>query len=121
MGRDLLALQRQFGDVAQLTFRDTSLEFERDTVTSWDFGDLPATLKFARNRQQLTGFPALVVEDDRVALRLFDKDGMLAGAELALTGDPRAAIEAALTRSEIAYIDVHNAAHGCFAARVERA
>jgi len=72
MGRDLLALQRQFGDVAQLTFRDTSLDFERDSVTSWDLGDLPATLKFARNRQQLTGFPALAVEDDRVALRLFD-------------------------------------------------
>jgi hypothetical protein len=46
---------------------------------------------------------------------------MLAGADLVLTGDPRAAIETALARSEIAYIDVHNAAHGCFAARVERA
>mgnify|MGYP003353781401 CR=1 FL=1 len=32
MGRDLIALQKQFGQAAQLTFRDTSAEFERDDV-----------------------------------------------------------------------------------------
>lgn len=72
MAREVLTLQKQFGEVAQLTFRDTALEFERDHVTTWDLGELPASLKFARNRQQLTGYPALVVEEDRVALRLFD-------------------------------------------------
>lgn len=56
----------------------------------------------------------------RLALRLFDTDGMLVGADLALTGDPHATIEQALTREDVAYIDAHNAAHGCFAARVER-
>jgi len=56
-----------------------------------------------------------------LALRLFDRDGMLVGAELALTGDPRETIEQALDRKDVAYIDVHNAAHGCFSARVERA
>lgn len=55
-----------------------------------------------------------------IALRLFDKDGMLTGADLVLTGDPREAIERAFERPEVAYIDAHNAAHGCFAARVER-
>ena len=72
MGRDLIALQRQFGQAAQLTFRDTSAEFERDNVTSWDFGDLPASIQFARGRQQLTGYPALTLEHDTIALRLFD-------------------------------------------------
>ncbi|MBV8647191.1 ATP-dependent RNA helicase HrpA [Paludibacterium sp.] len=73
-GRDLLQLQRQFGQAAQLTFRDTSAEFERDDVTSWDFGDLPATIQFARGRQQLTGYPALTIEQERIALRLFDTE-----------------------------------------------
>lgn len=74
MDRDLDALQHQFGQAAQLTFRDTSAEFERDDVTSWDIGDLPASIRFARGRQQLTGFPALTREHDRIALRLFDTE-----------------------------------------------
>jgi len=78
MGRDLLALQKQFGQAAQLTFRDTSAEFERDNVEAWDFGELPQAIQFARGRQQLTGFPALTIETDakgeRVAIRLFDTE-----------------------------------------------
>jgi len=73
-GRDLAALQHQFGQAAQLTFRDTSAEFERENVTSWDFGDLPALIQFARGRQQLTGYPALTLEQDCIALRLFDTE-----------------------------------------------
>lgn len=72
LGRDLLALQKQFGAAAQLTFRDSSAEFERDDVQAWDVGDLPESIKFARGRQQLEGFPALCCEDERIALRLFD-------------------------------------------------
>lgn len=72
MGRDLIALQKQFGQAAQLTFRDTSAEFERDDVKTWDFGELPESIQFARGRQQLTGYPALTLEEDRVAIRLFD-------------------------------------------------
>jgi len=79
MGRDLLALQKQFGQAAQLTFRDTSAEFERDHVEAWDFGELPQAIQFARGRQQLTGFPALTIETDakgeHVAIRLFDTEG----------------------------------------------
>ena len=57
-----------------------------------------------------------------LALRLFDTGGMLAGAELCLRGEisTLAAIERNLARPEIAEIHVHNAAHGCFAARVRR-
>ena len=55
-----------------------------------------------------------------LALRLFDEAGMLVGADLSLDGDPTGKIEAALTRVDVAHIDVHNAAHGCFAARVTR-
>jgi len=72
LDRDLLALQKQFGQAAQLTFRDSSADFERDDVSSWDFGELPESIQFARGRQQLTGFPALTLEQDKVAIRLFD-------------------------------------------------
>ncbi|HJV07895.1 MAG TPA: ATP-dependent RNA helicase HrpA [Chromobacteriaceae bacterium] len=75
LGRDVLALQKQFGQAAQLTFRDTSSEFERDNVVSWDLGELPASIQFARGRQQLTGYPALTLEEEgHVALRLYDTE-----------------------------------------------
>ena len=72
MGRDLVILQKQFGTAAELTFRDSTHEFERDDVQGWDVGNLPESIQFARGRQQLTGYPALACEEDRVALRLFD-------------------------------------------------
>ena len=61
-----------------------------------------------------------VFEGRPIALRGFDGDGMLADARLALPGGADAAIRSLLENDAIAYIDAHNAAHGCFAARVER-
>ena len=56
-----------------------------------------------------------------LALRCFNADGMLCAAHLVLPGqDPDAALRGALDNPLVAYIDVHNAAHGCFSARVER-
>jgi len=45
---------------------------------------------------------------------------MLRGASLALNGDADAQIRTLFDRPEIAYIHAHNAAYGCFAAKVER-
>ena len=56
-----------------------------------------------------------------IALRWFDRDGMLIGASLALKGDAREAIESAFANEKVAYLHAHNAAHGCFAAEVRRA
>ena len=56
-----------------------------------------------------------------IALRGFDASGRLKGATLAKPGDADAAIRALFGSEEIAYIHAHNAAHGCFAARVDRA
>ncbi len=61
-----------------------------------------------------------VFEGRPIALRAFDAEGMLRGASLALAGDADARIRELFDRPEIAYIHAHNAAHGCFAARVER-
>ena len=56
-----------------------------------------------------------------IALRAFDAAGMLVGAELALNDDVEAAIGRQFANPEAAYLHTHNAAHGCFAARIDRA
>lgn len=73
MGRDLIQIQQQLGKAATTTFRDNTQEFERDNVTTWDIGTLPESIKFARGKQQLTGYLGLQKEKDGcIALRLFD-------------------------------------------------
>ena len=61
-----------------------------------------------------------VFEGRPMALRAFDKDGMLRDAALALPGHADTKIRALFDMPQIAYIHAHNAAHGCFSARVER-
>ncbi len=55
-----------------------------------------------------------------LALRAFDAAGMLQTARLAGPGEVDGAIRDLFADEGIAYIDAHNAAHGCFAARIER-
>ena len=55
-----------------------------------------------------------------LAMRAFSPDAMLLTARLALPGEAEAAIVELMADAAIEYVDVHNAAHGCFAARVER-
>ncbi len=72
-GRDLAALQRELGQAAQLTFRETaSADIEQQGLTDWTCGDLPESLSFKRGGQTLTGYPALVDMDDSVAVMLLD-------------------------------------------------
>lgn len=61
-----------------------------------------------------------VFEGRPMAFRAFDAHGMLCNAALAQPGDADAKIRALFESEEIAYIHAHNAAHGCFAAKVER-
>jgi hypothetical protein len=65
--------------------------------------------------------PPPVFAHRTLSLRGFDADGMMRDARLAAPGEADAAIRAMLHDTAIACIDVHNAAPGCFAARVERA
>ncbi|MDO5069414.1 MAG: GNAT family N-acetyltransferase [Neisseria zoodegmatis] len=72
-GRDLAKLQQELGQAAAVTFRDNTQEFERDNLTNWDIGTLPESIKFARGKQQLTGYLGLQKEKNgNIALRLFD-------------------------------------------------
>ena len=59
-------------------------------------------------------------EGRTLSLRGFDGDGALTEAKLAAPGEADAAIRALLSNPAIAYINAHNAAAGCFAARIER-
>lgn len=61
-----------------------------------------------------------VFEGRPMALRAFDKAGMLRNAALALPGQADEKIRELFDSQEIAYIHAHNAAHGCFSAKVER-
>jgi hypothetical protein len=55
-----------------------------------------------------------------LGLRGFDEEGMLKGALLAMPGEADARIRELFERPEVATIHAHNAAHGCFLARIER-
>jgi ATP-dependent helicase HrpA len=74
MGRDLADLRKQLGETASLTYGkgEETAEHEREGITAWDFGDLPASVQFSRGGQKLTGYPALVDAGDSVAMRLLD-------------------------------------------------
>lgn len=61
-----------------------------------------------------------VFEGRTLALRGYDAKAMLRTARLAGPGEADGAIRALFADPCIAYIDAHNAAHGCFAARIER-
>jgi len=56
-----------------------------------------------------------------LAVRAFDTDGMMVGWELVEGRDLEAAIERLNENPRAAYLHVHYAAPGCYAARVERA
>ncbi len=61
-----------------------------------------------------------VFEGRPLGLRAFDAEGMLKDAALALPGQADAKIRELFAGDDIAYIHAHNAAHGCFSARIDR-
>jgi hypothetical protein len=61
-----------------------------------------------------------VFEGRPLGLRGFDAHGMLKNAALALPGQADAKIHDLFADDDIAYIHAHNAAHGCFSARIDR-
>jgi hypothetical protein len=62
-----------------------------------------------------------VLENRLLSLRAFNSAGMLLEADVSQGAELRGDIERLLRRAEVAYLHVHNARPGCYAARVERA
>lgn len=104
IGETLLLLNYQDHDVAT-PYRNAYAIYVRETVTTT-----------AHLHDTLPG----VFANRPIALRAFDESGMLRGASLALTGDADARIRDLFDRPDIAYLHAHNAAHGCFSARIDR-
>ena len=61
-----------------------------------------------------------VFEGRALGLRGFDSEGMLRGALLALPGEADSKIRMLFEQPDIAEIHAHNAAAGCFAAKIVR-
>lgn len=74
----------------------------------------------AKQTRALTDELPLVFNNRPIALRIFNKEGMLVGADLDVSGDLHAKIEHAFDSPEASYIHAHNAMHGCFAAEIRR-
>ncbi len=74
----------------------------------------------ATERAEHVGSIPPVFDGRTLALRAFDAQGMLRNAALAAPGEADAKIRALFANDVIAYIHAHNAAPGCFAARVDR-
>ena len=55
-----------------------------------------------------------------ISLRAFDDTGMMRAATVAAPGGADAGIRGLLEDEEIDYVDIHNAAWGCFLARAQR-
>jgi ATP-dependent helicase HrpA len=87
-GRDLAALQEAFSDqVEETLLQASSNSIERDSITDWNFGDLPESVDIEQNSITLQGYPALHAVDGTVAIKLFASesdahDAMPAGLRL---------------------------------------
>jgi hypothetical protein len=91
--------------------------------------DVPTPFRsaYAVYVREVAGEPACYVDEPppvfagrALGLRGFDSEGMLSGALLALPGEADEKIRELFRRAEIATIHAHNAAAGCFAARIVR-
>lgn len=72
-GRDLAVLKQTIGAQAVASFeRLPTADFERDNLTDWDFGSLPEFVEIEQQGLRLRGYPALVVDQGQINLRLLD-------------------------------------------------
>lgn len=63
-----------------------------------------------------------VMQHRPLALRAFDRQGLLLDADLAQgEAEVSATLRRLLARADAAYVHVHNARHGCYVARADRA
>jgi hypothetical protein len=62
-----------------------------------------------------------VLRSRPLSVRAFDAEGMMVDADLGDGRQAEALFERMLANPEVAYLQVHNAKRGCYAARVERA
>ena len=76
LSRDLLALQRKYGEMAQqgASMVNSTNPLERDGLRDWDFERLPERYETGEGGVRLTLWPALVDDGDGVAIRCLDSE-----------------------------------------------
>lgn len=102
-GEELILLHHVHHDVAT-PYRSAYAIYVRQGVAAATWRDAPPPVFAGRT----------------LALRAFDGEGMLRTARLAGPGEADGAIRDLFADPATTYIDAHNAAYGCFAARIER-
>lgn len=78
--RDLSELTRRFGQQAAAPSPAAVTPWQRDQITQWDFGALPAQVDVGRAGWPIIHYPALTDALDSVALRLFNDPDIAAAA-----------------------------------------
>lgn len=56
-----------------------------------------------------------------LSVRAYDREGMMVDADIAEGRQAETLFSRMLAQADVAYLHVHNAKRGCYAARVERA
>ena len=79
-GKDLEELKARLAPRVRVAIAAAAPGLERDQVTSWDLGSLPRVVEEGRGGRVVRGFPALVEEDGRVAVRLLETEAEQAAA-----------------------------------------
>ena len=74
----------------------------------------------ARETYDGAGLPP-VFRGRTLSVRAYDKADMMVEADIVQGDEAEAALARMLDRGDVAYLHVHNAKRGCYAARVERA
>ncbi|MFL6251239.1 MAG: ATP-dependent RNA helicase HrpA [Actinomycetes bacterium] len=78
--KDLDALKRRLAPRMRAAIAAAAPGLERDRVDGWDLGVLPRVVEERRGDRTVKGFPALVPEDGRVAVRLLETEAEQAAA-----------------------------------------
>lgn len=74
-GRNLTALQEQLsGQVAKSLVKVADVGIEKQGITQWDFGKLPASYTSKRGQFEVKAYPALVKAKQSVEIKLFDDE-----------------------------------------------
>jgi ATP-dependent helicase HrpA len=74
MSRDFSAIRAEYAEQSRTVFSTLhSNRLEREGFTRWDFGDLPETVNFEKNRVRYDGFPALTDDGASVSIKIFDE------------------------------------------------
>ena len=79
-GKDLDELKQRLAPRVRAAIAAAAPGLERDRVTTWDLGTLPRVVEEGSGGRAVKGFPALVEEDGRVAVRLLETEAEQAAA-----------------------------------------